>query len=377
MRSLAAAVLLTVLAAARVAGQGTAGPGPAPSPSAPPSSASPAPTSGSPAPAAPATRPLASAAADLGARLTWDPLTATGSLERGGHRAAFKLGTPFWVLDGTELVRIDPVVLRDGVPVLSGEAASALRTWFARKEEERASQFHVAAILIDPGHGGKDPGALADHSLGGVKKRIVEKDVALTVALRVRDRLRERWPARTILMTRDSDVFPTLEERVEIANSLELGRNDAVIYVSIHANASFNKNARGFEVWYLNPDYRRKLVDGSTLPDTDKDIAPILNAMLEEEFTTESVLLAKRILDGMGTVIGDSSPNRGLRAEEWFVVRNAKMPSVLVEVGFLTNPQDAALLADAAYLRSLGDGIYTGIVDFVDYFERRKGPSSP
>ncbi|NLJ47685.1 MAG: hypothetical protein GX430_14135 [Treponema sp.] len=67
----------------------------------------------------------------------------------------------------------------------------------------------------------------------------------------------------------------------------------------------------------------------------------------------------------------------GHGAEEWFVVRNAKMPSVLVEVGFLTNPQDAALLADAAYLRSLGDGIYTGIVDFVDYFERRKGPSSP
>lgn len=372
MRSLAAAVLLTVLAAARVAGQSAAGTGPPPAPAVPSPSAPAAPA----APAAPP-RLLAAAAADLGARLTWDPLTATGYLERAGHRAAFKLGSPVWVLDGTELARIDPVVLRDGVPVLSGEAASALRAWFARKEEDRASQFHVAAILIDPGHGGKDPGARADHSLGGVKKRIVEKDVALTVALRVRDRLRERWPARTILMTRDSDVFPTLEERVEIANSLELGRNDAVIYVSIHVNASFNKNARGFEVWYLNPDYRRKLVDGSTLPDTDKDIAPILNAMLEEEFTTESVLLAKRILDGMETVIGDSSPNRGLRAEEWFVVRNAKMPSVLVEVGFLTNPQDAALLADAAYLRSLGDGIYTGIVDFVDYFERRKGPSSP
>ncbi len=371
MRSLAAAVLLTVLAAAPVAGQGTAGTGSpsAPGPAAPSAPAAPT-TSAAP-------RPLVSAAAELGARLTWDPLTATGYLEKGGHRAAFKLGTPHWVLDGTELTRIDPVVLRDGAPVLSGAAAAALRAWFARKEEERTSQFHVAAILIDPGHGGKDPGALADHTLGGVKKRIVEKDVALTVALRIRDRLKERWPARTILMTRDSDVFPTLEERVEIANSLELGRNDAVIYVSIHANASFNKNARGFEVWYLNPDYRRKLVDGASLPDTDKDIAPILNAMLEEEFTTESVLLAKRILDGMGTVIRDASPNRGLRAEEWFVVRNAKMPSVLVEVGFLTNPQDAALLADAAYLRSLGDGIYTGIVDFVDYFERRKGPSSP
>lgn len=368
MRNLSAAVLLLVLAVGRAAGQGAAGAG-----------ASPVPGSAVSAPAAPSSglRPLTAAASDLGARLTWDPLTATGFLERGGHRAAFKLGFPQWLLDKDELARIDPVELREGIPMLSGPAFAALQAWFSRKEEERASQFHIAAILIDPGHGGKDPGALAEHVLGGVKKRVVEKDIALAVALRVRDRLKERWPARTILMTRDSDVFPTLEERVEIANSLELGRNDAVIYVSIHANASFNKNARGFEVWYLNPDYRRKLVDGSKLPETDKDIAPILNAMLEEEFTTESVLLAKRILDGMGSVIQDASPNRGLRAEEWFVVRNAKMPSVLVELGFLTNPQDAALLANPDYLRSLGDGIYTGIADFVDYFERRKGPSSP
>ncbi len=338
-----------------------------------------APGPGTPAGAAapPPARPLTAAAADLGARLTWDPLTATGYLERNGHRAAFKLGVSPWILDGTELARLDPVELRDGSPTLTAAAAAALRSWFSRKEEEKASQFHVAAILIDPGHGGKDPGALADHVIGGARRRIVEKDLALTVGLRIRDRLKERWPTRTVLMTRETDVYPTLEDRVEIANSLELGKNDAVIYVSIHANASFNKNARGFEVWYLNPDYRRKLVDGSELPDSDKDIAPILNAMLEEEFTTESVLLAKRILDGMGTVVRDASPNRGLRAEEWFVVRNAKMPSVLVEVGFLTNPLDAALLAEADYLRSLADGIYTGIVDFVDYFENRKGPSSP
>ena len=371
MKRFPAAAILAVLALAPLAAQGAAGTGAA------------AGAGSSPVPGAPSSLPasgprlLSSAAADLGARLSWDPLTETGYLERGGHRASFKLGSPVWVMDGGELVRLEPVEFRGGVPVLPESAAAALKAWFARRDEERAAQFHVAAILIDPGHGGKDPGALADHVIGGAKKRVVEKDIVLAVALGVRDRLKERWPGRTILMTRDTDVYPTLEERVEVANSLELGRNDAVIYVSIHANASFNKNARGFEVWYLNPDYRRKLVDGSGLPDSDKDIAPILNAMLEEEFTTESVLLAKRILDGMGATLGEASPNRGLRAEEWFVVRNAKMPSVLVEVGFLTNPQDAALLAQADYLRKLGDGIYTGIVDFVEYFEKRKGPASP
>ena len=355
MRRFLAAAILTAITIALLAAQGSASaPVPPPGP-----------------------RPLAAASADMGARLSWDPLTGTGYLERGGYRAAFKLGSSVWLMDGHGILPLAAVELRGGVPYLPSEAAAALKAWFAGKEEERASQFHVAAILIDPGHGGKDPGALADHLIGGAQKRVVEKDIALAVALRVRDRLLERWPSRKILLTRDADVYPTLEERVEVANSLELGKNDAVIYLSIHANASFNKNARGFEVWYLNPEYRRKLVDGSKVPASDAEILPILNAMMEEEFTTESVLLAKRVLDRIGAAVGDASPNRGLRAEEWFVVRNAKMPSVLVEVGFLTNPQDAALLSKADYLRKLGDGIYTGIVDFVEYFEKLKGTASP
>ncbi|MFH2113763.1 MAG: N-acetylmuramoyl-L-alanine amidase, partial [Spirochaetota bacterium] len=66
-----------------------------------------------------------------------------------------------------------------------------------------------------------------------------------------------------------------------------------------------------------------------------------------------------------------------VRAEEWFVVRNARMPSVLVEVGFITNEVEARLMAEDAYLRKLGDGLYNGIVSFIDYFENRKGPSGP
>jgi len=320
---------------------------------------------------------LTAAASKLGARLSWDSLTVTGYLERDGHYVSLKLGFPWLVLDGKAMLKIDPIELRGGIPYLTASAVAAIDSWYSQKEEERSSQFHIAAILIDPGHGGKDPGAVADHVMDGTKRKVVEKDIALSVALKVRDRLEERWPGRKILMTRDTDIYPSLEERVDVANSLDLGKNEAVIYVSIHANASFNKNARGFEVWYLNPDYRRKLVDSDKLPETDADILPILNAMMEEEFTTESVLLAKRILDRTGAAIGDSSPNRGLRAEERFVVRNAKMPSVLVELGFVTNSQDAALLVREDHLRKLADGIYTGIVDFVEYFENRKGSASP
>ncbi|MDP2815946.1 MAG: N-acetylmuramoyl-L-alanine amidase, partial [Rectinemataceae bacterium] len=136
-----------------------------------------------------------------------------------------------------------------------------------------------------------------------------------------------------------------------------------------------NKTAKGFEVWYLNPEYRRTVVDENKAKKMGEEIVPILNAMLEEEYTTESIILARRILGRMEKSIGKESPSRGIRAEEWFVVRNARMPSVLIETGFVTNPEEAALLSDESYLRRLSDSIYNGIVDFVLYFEGQKGTS--
>ncbi len=321
--------------------------------------------------------PAAEAAARLKARLCWDPLTATGSLERNGNALSFALGSPIALFRYTEAFVLDPP--RDeGAGLAFSEAALAtIEERFSQAEAARAARFSVAAILIDPGHGGKDSGAVGEHLVGGKRLRVVEKDIALKLSLRVYDALRTRFPDRRILITRSGDSYPSLEERVAMANEVSLASNEAIIYVSIHANASFNKNARGYEVWYLNPEYRRTLVDGAAAARAGEDIAPILNAMLEEEFTTESILLARHIMNGLGARIGADSPNRGVRAEEWFVVRNAKMPSVLVEAGFVTNPEEAALLANEDYLRKLAEGIYTGIVDFVGYFESMKGVPAP
>ena len=205
----------------------------------------------------------------------------------------------------------------------------------------------------------------------------MEKDLALDLSLKVYNALRLRFPDKQILISRKGDSYPTLEERVAMANEVKLGPEEAIIYVSIHANASFNKNGKGFEVWYLNPDYRRTLVDSDNAKALGEDIASIWNQMLEEEFTTESIMLARKIVEGLQAGIGADSPNRGIRAEEWFVVRNAKMPSVLVEAGFVTNPDEAKLLSSEDYLKRLANGIYTGIVDFVGYFETMRGPPEP
>jgi N-acetylmuramoyl-L-alanine amidase len=164
-------------------------------------------------------------------------------------------------------------------------------------------------------------------------------------------------------------VFPSLQERVDLANSVTLGENEAVIFISIHANSSLNKNARGFEVWYLDPDYRRELVDKSKYGES----AVIVNWMMEEEFTTESILMGQNILSRMGEALGTAVPNRGLKAEKWFVVRNAQMPAVLVELPFVTNQQDADIMADDTYLKKFAEAIYKGITDFVGAFERSGG----
>ncbi|HUX39568.1 MAG TPA: N-acetylmuramoyl-L-alanine amidase [Rectinemataceae bacterium] len=309
------------------------------------------------------------------ARLSWDPLTASGWIGKNGDRLAFAVGLPLALWDFSERLTIDPPVLGKTGPLFSPASLEAIGSRFGAADAARASHFSIAAILIDPGHGGKDTGAVGEHRFGSTTLRVVEKDIALKVGREVRDDLAMRFPDKRILLSREGDTYPTLEQRVAMANSVDLGKNEAIIYVSIHANASFNKTAKGFEIWYLNPEYRRTVIDGSSVKGSDRSIAPILNAMLEEEFTTESIILARDIDSRLQQGIGASSPNRGIRAEEWFVVRNAKMPSVLVEMGFVTNPEEAKLLSTDDYLKKISDGIYTGLVDFVSDFEKQRGPA--
>jgi N-acetylmuramoyl-L-alanine amidase len=307
---------------------------------------------------------LSSLAKSLNASLEYDPLTRSGTLEKEGKTVRFALDTPYVLFDWTVLKALPPPYEDQDSIRVKKEFDVALRQFFDTKQAPH-SKYTVKAIVIDPGHGGKDPGAIGEFE----NFRIQEKDVNLAIALRLAELLRIRYPERIIQLTRTDDTYPSLEERVDMANKIKLAESEAIIYVSIHANASFNKNTHGFEVWYLNPNYRRTVVDEQTAKEKGEDIAPIINTMLEEEFTTESIILAQKVYQRMGKMIGDQSPARGIRAEEWFVVRNAKMPSILIEVGFVTNKNEATLLSQAGYLRRIADAIYNGVCDFIEHFE--------
>jgi N-acetylmuramoyl-L-alanine amidase len=95
--------------------------------------------------------------------------------------------------------------------------------------------------------------------------------------------------------------------------------------------------------------------------------------MLEEEVTTESIMIANSIIKRLDETVGNALPSRGLKTGDYFVIKNAKMPSVLVEMGFLSNETDAMLMIDDGHLMKLSEALYKGISDFVSFFERSGG----
>lgn len=313
---------------------------------------------------------LQTAADTIDAVYFWDPLSGMIVVSKNGHQVNFRPDDPLVLFDYSRFDLMDPPVRSSRGVFLTSSFVSELESFFAQPAP--SVQYRVGAILIDPGHGGKDPGAVGKARVGGKTVEVKEKDVVLAVAKDLHARLRSQYPDKKILLTRDGDTYPTLEDRVEMANSIQLGAHEAILYVSIHVNAAFNTKSSGFEVWYLSPDYRRTVIDKAG-NDEAAAILPILNSMMEEEFTTESILIAKSLLDSLDAQIGTQSKNRGIKEEAWFVVRNAKMPSVLVELGFVSNPEEAALLADPAYLRKCALGIYNGLSSFITHFENSRG----
>lgn len=294
--------------------------------------------------------------------LQWNPFLKIGVFRIGYSVVSFKVDDPWILVNYRQRMKIDPIIEREGTLL-----------WTKRTEEviyqallgARKSGPRVAAIFIDPGHGGKDPGTIGRHQIGKETLELKEKDVVLKVSLLLADLLKRRYPEKQVILSRSDDRYLSLEERTEMANSINVDPEDAIIYVSIHVNASLNPKAKGFEVWYLPPQYRRKLIDKDRAGTENSEIVPILNMMLEEEYTIESILLAKHILDSMEESVGSVSENRGLKEETWFVVRKAKMPSVLVEIGFITNEEEAKLLNQSEHLQKIAQAIYNGIDRFI------------
>ncbi|MCL2211453.1 MAG: N-acetylmuramoyl-L-alanine amidase [Treponema sp.] len=304
----------------------------------------------------------------------WDPLFRDGFFNMGDHQGAFSVATRegetgYLVFDNRELFNVPLPYNNNGYLIFPENFVVTLKNTFTRLYENDMSRFRVAVIVIDPGHGGKDPGAVGNININGKTVKVNEKDIVLKTGLALRDMLNKTYPDKRILMTRETDFYLSLDQRADIANAVSVRDNEAVIFISIHANAAMNTNAKGYEVWHITSGQRRSLLDTNKHNYTS-DINAILNHLLNEEYTTESILLADLILQGFGDTFGSSLISRGRKANDWFVVRNSRMPAVLVELGFVSNRQDALLMTSEDGLQKLTNSLYNGITNFIGIFER-------
>ena len=225
----------------------------------------------------------------------------------------------------------------------------------------------VRTIVLDPGHGGEETGSIGPS---GTK----EKDLTLIIAKKLRNILRNSLGVRVIL-TREDDVYVSLDERTAIANNAK-----ADIFISIHFNASRNRKAKGPETYFLSykatdsaarlQAYRENMA--LVMPPEDikipTDVEMILWDMAQSQYLQQSSRLAEFIQEELSNLIGVKK--RGVKQAPFKVLMGALMPAVLVEVDFLSNPEEEKKLLDPEFQNKIAMSLYRGIVRFIQFYQR-------
>ncbi len=242
------------------------------------------------------------------------------------------------------------------------------------------NQKTITAIIIDAGHGGKDPGSI------GINK-IKEKDIVLSFSLELKEELKKIIPNVDIVLTRDKDTYPTLQERYKIANTaskIETDKPENALFISVHANASLSPSAKGFEAYFItaqeSSEYARavSMLENSALVKFDKIDASKYeenssqlthNYMLVEQYQKESRLLAQSIVDEVYKVSGISKRNKPVQNALFYVLKGSIMPSTLIEIGFITNEEDAKFMNTKETRTKMVKATASGIKKFIKKFE--------
>ena len=218
-------------------------------------------------------------------------------------------------------------------------------------------------IVLDPGHGGLDVGAKG-------KFGSLEKDIDLAISKKVKA-LIEQSQAYRVVLPRDKDVNPSLENRAAIANN-----NDALVFLSIHVNGSFRKKAQGSETFFMSlnatdeesrrlayQENREQALDKSIAGADKDDIKMILWDMAQSAYIKQSSQLAELIQAQLNSLLGTA--NRGIKQADFVVLRGVACPAVLVEAAFISNPEEEQKLVDEAFQDNVAQAVYTGLMRFL------------
>ena len=243
--------------------------------------------------------------------------------------------------------RLDPL----GVPQRSTAPASQPLT-------PRAKGY--TTIVIDPGHGGKDPGAR------GIRKT-EEKDITLKVGLQLRELL-SKQPGVRVLMTRDRDVFIELEDRARFAN-----RNEADLFVSIHVNSHPSRAVKGIEIYHFGEAKDQRALEVAAR----ENGTPISNTGIGWEYLVADLLATKKFEESLDLAWNAKEAmvsrmngqyvvtDHGVKTAPFYVLRFTSMPSILAEIAYISNSDEEDLLRRPAFVRDVAQSLYHGIVSFL------------
>jgi N-acetylmuramoyl-L-alanine amidase len=270
----------------------------------------------------------------------------------------------------------DPVPTYTPAPSRSGGKSTLKPTQSGMSSTRAAAALlngeRKVVIAVDAGHGGDDPGA---HGPGGT----LEKNVTLAVARQLADQINQQ-PGMRAVLTRSTDFFIPLAQRYQIARN-----NSADLFISIHADAFVNGDARGSSVWVLSPrgktnmaaqwladgQNRADLIGGVTLDDKNDGLAAVLLDLQQGYSMQASESVAGNVLSALGNL---GPTHRGYVERANFVVlRSPDVPSILVETAFISNPDEERKLRDPSHQARLATAVMSGVRG---YFEATPPPGS-
>lgn len=295
--------------------------------------------------------------------------------------STFEMTAPFrLVLEFKRKSSTSPAPLGAGTPLESAPSpppvqlppASAGVPPPSAPEEEHGQvttkQPGIQVIVVDPGHGGVEMGAKGPTGL-------LEKEVTLDMAKRLQAGLARRLGTRVIL-TRDSDKQVGLDDRTALAN-----HERADLFLSVHVNASRASQARGAETYFLSyqatDDEARAAaaLENNTLgvetPPGNTALGMVLWDLAQSQYLSESSKLAETIQENLNALLKIES--RGVKQAPFKVLMGATMPAVLVEIGFITNPEEEARLKDGAYRDKIAQAIIDSVAAFKERVDKQLG----
>jgi len=292
----------------------------------------------------------------------YDPLTRCVAMKKDAHWINIQTGGKTIFVDGSPRQLNEPVEIYRGMLVIPSQFRQIIEEMFPQYSvvAETVSFYKIRKVIIDPGHGGKDPGAPGRSGQH-------EKEIVLDIAKRLSGLLK-KYGVETVL-TRSSDRFIPLENRSAMTEN-----SQADLFISIHANANKARSLSGFEVYCISPevsDYQRALssarnssldLNGGSFAGSNMNLKAILWDMTYTYNRAEAIQLSRNICQSIGRSV--DTRIIGVKKANYHVLRGAYIPAILVEVGFLSNRKEEQLLNQPVYRQKIAEGIERGIRDY-------------